>query len=255
MPACEIGIIANPALHSYYSDILCFSECTFFNIEKFELSPSPPCELAVLDCDQSTEYGLFVLNELKKTYSSVPIIFVSIIGSEDIVRKVYRSGARDYFKRPFNEAEFIEVLEALLELKLFNRENRNAPEMKAPPENRKLPDRLLRAVEYIEQRYDKAEIYLEQVAAEACLSKYHFIRLFKDHFGVTPMQYVTQLRVEKAKSMMLDSSFTISHIAYAVGFNDVSEFNRYFKKSTGHTPTSFRTITSNPDTFSSLNHR
>lgn len=250
MPCCEVAIISTPSLHLYYKDILFPNNCCLFDIELFENSPQPPGELAVIDCGNSHEKGISLLFELKKRYSDIPVIFITFVGSEDIVRKVYRSGARDYFKHPFNETEFKEVVESLLEFKLGNRERRN-PHLRHHSIKRKLPERLLRAIDFIEQEYETRDIYLEQVAAEACLSKYHFIRLFKEHFDMTPMQYVTVKRVEKAKSILSSSLVTISHAAYQSGFNDVAEFNRQFKKITGITPSEFR---SNPQAYELTSH-
>lgn len=239
MPCCEVAIIASPSLHLYYKDILYHSNCCLLDIALFENTPLPPGELTVIDCGNSHEKGLSLLFEFKKGHPAIPVIFITTVGSEDIVRTVYRSGARDYFKRPFNATEFKEVVESLLEFKLGNRERRN-PHVRPYSIKRNLPERLLRAIDFIEQEYRIRDIYLEQVAAEACLSKYHFIRLFKEHFDMTPMQYVTAKRVEKAKSILTSSQVTISHAAYQSGFNDVTEFNRHFKKITGITPSEFR---------------
>lgn len=252
MPFREVAIISPPSLYHYYAGILSTCNFSLVDIDTFKISPQALCELAVIDCDKFHEKGLSLLFELKNRHADIPIIFITAFGSEEIVRRAYRSGARDYFKRPFDEAEFKEVVESLLEFKLENRERRNPHLSKLQPIRRKLPERLLRAIEFIDQGFESREIYLDQVASEACLSKYHFIRLFKEHFAMTPMQYVTLKRVEKAKALIIASHDTISHVAFQSGFNDIAEFNRHFKKSTGLTPSEFRANAAASDQTDSL---
>lgn len=247
MPFCEVAIISPPSLYQYYSTILSPIVCCLFDIDTFKISLQALSELTVIDCDKFHEKGLSLLSELKNCHTDVPIIFITSVGSEEIVRRAYRSGARDYFKRPFDEAELKGVVDALLEFKLGNRERRNPHLSKPHPIKRKLPERLLRAIEYIDQGFENREIYLDQVASEACLSKFHFIRLFKEHFDMTPMQYVTVKRVEKAKSLISSTYDNISQVAFQSGFSDIAEFNRHFKKVTGHTPSEFRTKIVKPD--------
>jgi len=252
MPFCEVAIVSPPSLHHYYTTILSPYSFCLVDSDTFKISPQSRSELVVIDCEKFHEKGLSILSELKNRHTDIPIIFITSIGSEEIVRRAYRSGARDYFKRPFDEAEFKGVVDSLLEFKLENRERRNSHLLKPQTILRKLPERLLRAIDFIDQGFENREIYLNQVAAEACLSKYHFIRLFKKHFGMTPMQYVSLKRVEKAKSLLRTTHDTISHVAFQSGFNEIAEFNRHFKKSTGLTPSEFRANAADIDQTNSL---
>lgn len=81
-------------------------------------------------------------------------------------------------------------------------------------------------------------INLENISDEAYFSKFHFIRLFKNIYGKTPHQYLTHVRVEKAKLLLADG-MSVADSCYAVGFDSISSFTGLFKKTTGETPAAY----------------
>ncbi|MBE9211915.1 helix-turn-helix transcriptional regulator [Plectonema cf. radiosum LEGE 06105] len=72
------------------------------------------------------------------------------------------------------------------------------------------------------------------------LSQYHFCRLFKQSTGITPHQYLTRCRINKAKHLLSKTELTITDIAFEVGLTNHSSFSRLFRKYVGVTPSSFR---------------
>jgi AraC family transcriptional regulator len=101
-----------------------------------------------------------------------------------------------------------------------------------------LPRARLRAVvEYVEDHLD-ARPTLEQMAALARLSVYHFARQFKAATGLPPHQYVILRRVERAKQL-LQGDLSLAEIAACAGFSDQSQFSRHFKRLVGVTPRRF----------------
>jgi AraC family transcriptional regulator len=105
-----------------------------------------------------------------------------------------------------------------------------------------LPRGRLRAVvEYIEEHLDSS-LSLEQIAAVAHLSPYHFARQFKAATGLPPHQYVITRRVERARQLLLTGTdLTLAEVASEVGFSDQSQFCHHFKRIVGITPGQFRT--------------
>ncbi|SFR88295.1 AraC family transcriptional regulator [Anaeromicropila populeti] len=95
------------------------------------------------------------------------------------------------------------------------------------------------AVSYIEKNYQN-EISLEEIADKACLSKRHFVRIFRDTYHITPMQYVIQLRLEHAAVLLTNTTDLISKIAEESGFPDNNYFSRRFKSYYNMTPGEFR---------------
>jgi AraC family transcriptional regulator of adaptative response / methylphosphotriester-DNA alkyltransferase methyltransferase len=68
----------------------------------------------------------------------------------------------------------------------------------------------------------------------------HIVRLFKQHYGLTPTQYVTKFRVDKAAELLRQEEVKILEIAYLTGFQSVSNFYRCFKEQVGFTPREYR---------------
>jgi AraC-like DNA-binding protein len=97
--------------------------------------------------------------------------------------------------------------------------------------------RIVQAKLFIDQYYAD-NIILDNIADEACFSKFHFIRLFKTIYGKTPHQYLTAVRLEKA-AQLLGEAKPISEVCYAVGFETLSAFSSLFKRATGISPTAF----------------
>ncbi|GAB3999725.1 hypothetical protein GCM10028807_50750 [Spirosoma daeguense] len=83
-----------------------------------------------------------------------------------------------------------------------------------------------------------AAINLTTIAAEASLSKFHFLRLFKKCYGRTPHQYRTEQRLIKAKRLV-EIGFSTSEICYALNFGSITTFIGLFKKYTGYTPSAY----------------
>ncbi|MFZ7133823.1 MAG: helix-turn-helix transcriptional regulator [Eubacteriales bacterium] len=72
------------------------------------------------------------------------------------------------------------------------------------------------------------------------LSPYHMIRTFKKYTGKTPYEYLTDIRMENAKKMLISESLTITNIAQRCGYNTISYFSDKFKKRIGISPKAFR---------------
>ena len=103
-----------------------------------------------------------------------------------------------------------------------------------------LPRGRLRAVaEYIEEHLD-AGPSLDQMAAVARLSAYHFARQFKRATGLPPHQYVIMRRVERAKQLLQGGDFSLAEVAAHAGFSGQSVFCHHFKRLLGVTPRQFR---------------
>ncbi|MEM9512840.1 MAG: AraC family transcriptional regulator [Cyanobacteria bacterium J06642_2] len=94
------------------------------------------------------------------------------------------------------------------------------------------------AIDFIEASLTK-DMSLDELAAIAGLSKFHFARLFKQTFGLSPHQYVIQRRIERAAISLQRGEQTILQIAHNFGFSDQSHFTRAFKKVKGTTPKQF----------------
>ena len=95
--------------------------------------------------------------------------------------------------------------------------------------------RIAPAVRFIESRYNE-NVSVDFLAELCALSKPHLFRLFKNEFGISPIEYRNQLRIERAKELLSDGECTISEISQILGFESVYYFSRIFKAHTNIPP-------------------
>jgi AraC-like DNA-binding protein len=101
------------------------------------------------------------------------------------------------------------------------------------------PDRLQETRTFIERYYFRA-ITCDQLAAYAQMSKFHFIKEFSNHFGVTPHRYLVQTRVAHASRLLGMAQQSLHAIAIATGFNGVSSFMKAFRSLRGQSISAYR---------------
>jgi two-component system response regulator YesN len=97
------------------------------------------------------------------------------------------------------------------------------------------------AKEYIERYYANPELSLNEVAARANLSASHFSTVFSQETHQTFKEYLTEIRINKAKELLRMTTLRSADIAYQVGYNDPHYFSSVFKRNTGLSPIEFRT--------------
>jgi AraC family transcriptional regulator len=100
--------------------------------------------------------------------------------------------------------------------------------------------RAVEAALWLEGHFQQS-IELARIAKKVELSSFHFLRVFAGVFGVTPHQYLLRCRLRQAAKLLADPSRSITEIAYAVGFSDLSNFVRTFRRAAGVSPRRFRT--------------
>ncbi|WP_409304768.1 response regulator [Peribacillus sp. SCS-155] len=105
--------------------------------------------------------------------------------------------------------------------------------------NKETKGLLQKAKEYLEIHYAEP-LTLEQVAEHIELSPYYFSKLFKERFGMTFIDYLTDIRIAHAKQEMSDLAKSLKEICYSIGYKDPNYFSRVFKKHTGLSPSEYR---------------
>jgi AraC-like DNA-binding protein/ligand-binding sensor protein len=101
------------------------------------------------------------------------------------------------------------------------------------------PPVITKARTYIHE-HQTEEISLSQVAKAVNMSSYYFCKMFKRFSGINFTDYVARVRIEKSKNLLLNPNLRISEIAFEVGFQSLTHFNRVFKKILGQSPTEYR---------------
>ena len=101
------------------------------------------------------------------------------------------------------------------------------------------PPNITRARQFISERQGD-DISLSDVAKGVNMSTFYFCKMFKKATGLTFTDYLSRVRIEKAKNLLLNPNLRVSEVAFEVGFQSLTHFNRVFKKLIGQSPTEYR---------------
>jgi AraC family transcriptional regulator len=101
--------------------------------------------------------------------------------------------------------------------------------------------RVLRAAQWLEAQCGEAAD-LDGAAAQAGLSAFHFLRVFRRVLGVTPHQYLIRCRLRRAARLLVDEALPVTTVAFEAGFGDLSNFVRTFGRAAGMSPQRFRRL-------------
>ena len=136
----------------------------------------------------------------------------------------------------------VETLASALGVHLLQRHsNLASASLSLPPARGALdPGRLDRVRDFIETNLGE-DLTIEALANEACLSPFHFARAFKAATGVAPHRYLTNRRLERARSWISAGQLPLAEIAFRCGFSSQASFTKWFKRLVGITPGEYRT--------------
>jgi AraC-like DNA-binding protein len=101
------------------------------------------------------------------------------------------------------------------------------------------PPMITRAKDFIREHHAE-DLSLPQVAQVAYASPFHFCKLFKRATGLTFTNFLSRVRIERSKNLLINPQLRVSEIAYEVGFQSLTHFNRVFQKLLGQSPTEYR---------------
>jgi len=116
---------------------------------------------------------------------------------------------------------------------------RKSPKNRTTLVNRHTLLRLCRARDRLREAH-VAHLSIADVAREARISPYHFIRLFRAVFGETPHQFRIQARLERAKSLLAAGDYSVTDVCMAVGFTSLGSFSDLFARRVGAAPSEYR---------------
>jgi len=98
---------------------------------------------------------------------------------------------------------------------------------------------LRRARDHADRSYAQ-QVTLDDLASVACMSKYHFLRVFRATCGTTPMEYVSQRRIERAQDLLRATNLTVTEVCFAVGFSSLGSFSSRFRALVGESASEFQ---------------
>lgn len=177
-----------------------------------------------------------------ETTSHIPIIMLTAKDTLDDKISGLQSGADDYISKPFHMAELSARIANLIQQReglkaRFGREITLEPsEITVTPLDEKL---LSRAIHIVEEHLKDENFGLELFRQEMNLSRSSLSRKLHALTGQSPSEFIRIIRLKRAASLLAQNFGTITDVAFEVGFNNLSYFNRTFKKQFGKSPTTF----------------
>lgn len=204
-------------------------------------------DLVLLDCGFDVRLGLGILVDIKQRFPRIPVLFLSDDSSEELVIEIFRKGARDFIRKPF---DLFLVREQVKQLLIAKRVAREFRERTASGLEHNLSaghlcgtsgfaPAIMKVVCHLETNYEK-NCKLDKMASMAGMSKAHFCRTFKEQVGMSPVRYHKFIRIQRAKLLLHNYSLPVASAAYRVGFHDISNFNKNFRDFVGVSPSAYR---------------
>lgn len=139
------------------------------------------------------------------------------------------------------EDQFFAVARAMLKVRGRSVKQAARIPVKKSSTRLELYKRLLRGKDFLDS-FHPEELQLKEVARMACVSPYHFHRLFREVFGETPNQYLQRKRLERARELLASTERGITEISLDVGFESSTSFSALFRRRYGYSPREYRAI-------------
>ena len=177
--------------------------------------------------------GLKVIQVSRVKHPRIAFVIVSGYDDFSFCQQALRLQITDYILKPVNYEEFGNCIDNL-KISLF--EQRVAAD--AEPENQE--ERVITGITRYIQEHLEQEVSLSVLAEEFHLNSQYISQLFKNEIGVGFLAYLTNVRMEKAKKLLISTSLSIAEIADRVGYGDYRVFTKVFKKTEGITPSQYR---------------
>ena len=202
-------------------------------------------DLVISDIDMPGMNGFEMYQKLKENLhtADIPLIFLSAKSDVESRFSALSNGAIDFINKPFDDTELIaKICNIIICLKkiqtqfLINKLNNEEP----GDEEANAPNPLLQQLmTVIEENYVVASFSFEDIAKALGLSKSTLTRRLKTLTDKTPVEILSEFRLNKAKNMLEKSEESVSEVAYKVGFNDPLYFSKKFKEAFGVSPSKF----------------
>lgn len=221
----------------------------------FELLP----DIIISDVMMPLKDGITLTRELRADMatSHIPIVLLTAKTAAESQLEGLEQGADDYVTKPFSatylKARVRNLLEQRRKLQCSFRERlkpgtaatpqqetardaaRKEPEMSA--NDRRFMDRLL---ELMEKQMDNGDLMVDDLVRELAVSRSVFFKKLKTLTGLSPIEFIKEMRINRAAKLIATGDYSMTQIAYMVGINDPRYFSKCFKHQMGMTPTEYR---------------
>lgn len=207
-------------------------------------------DIIVSDVNMPDGNGYNMCMQIKEDerFSHIPVILLTARGEQQSQSDSYRIGADAFMAKPFEVETLLELIRNILKQKAeirrryLDKDNKAVSEYGSDEENF-----ILRLNKVIGENLDNPSLDQQLLCTELGMSRAALFNRMKSITGAGAKEYITRIRLEKAKDLIKTSSLTIAEISEKTGFSSQSYFSTAFKNYTGMTPTRYKQEHSNPE--------
>ena len=192
-----------------------------------ELQP----DIVIMDINIPIMNGLKVIQTSRVRFPDMAFIIVSGYDDFSYCREALRLQITDYILKPVNYEEFGSCIDRL-KIAMYEKKELQNPEEQG--------DRTITGIIKYLQEHLTEEISLNILSEKFHLSPQYISQLFKNEIGVNFLAYLTNIRMEKAKKLLISTSLSIGEVSVDCGYGDYRVFTKAFKKLEGCTPSQYR---------------
>ena len=185
-------------------------------------------DIALLDIEMPGMNGIELAKYIKERYANCIIIFITAYDRFDYVIEAMHIKAFDYLLKPWKEERLCELINTAIE----NVRSMQKTDSIVHSQKDVIKD-------YIDRNYKK-DISAKDVAGILGYSDVYFSKVFKQLFDDNFINYLTKVRIDRAKVLLKDVSFNIKEVGKSVGYADSNYFTKVFKRSIGMSPSEYR---------------
>jgi ligand-binding sensor domain-containing protein/signal transduction histidine kinase/AraC-like DNA-binding protein len=209
-------------------------------IKALELIP----DLIITDINMPVKNGIEMCLDIQSEaiLCHIPVIILSALDNFETQAKGLKAGAFDFVVKPFDRSLLFLKVQSILESRNKYKEYLKKQFIQNPSTAFRLtPDDsfLMTMHSILEKNYAKADFSVEKFSTEMRYSRSQFYRKLNAIIGTNPLEYLKVFRLNKAKEMLETGKWTVSNVAYDVGFNDPHYFSICFKAQFGNPPNHF----------------
>ena len=190
-------------------------------------------DIVIMDINIPIMNGLKVIQLSRVKHPSIALVIVSGYDDFSYCQQALRLQITDYILKPVNYEEFGSCIDTL-KISLFERRVLETPEPEAQE------GRTITSITRFLQEHMGEDVSLGVLAEEFHLNPQYISQLFKSEIGVNFLTYLTNIRMEKAKKLLLSTALSIAEVSEQSGYGDYRVFTKVFKKAEGITPSQYR---------------
>ena len=190
-------------------------------------------DIVIMDINIPIMNGLKVISVSRIKHPNTAFVIVSGYDDFSYCREALRLQITDYILKSVNYEEFGTCIDNL-KISLFEQR------MLTEAESEKQEERTITGITGYLQEHLAEDLSLSVLAQEFHLNPQYISQLFKNEIGVNFLSYLTNIRMEKAKKLLLSTSLSVAELAEQSGYGDYRVFTKVFKKSEGVTPSQYR---------------